>query len=119
MTDPTSPVSVTGTTVEELLAKLPAAWRPIAAQYVPALLAMTTAEVASLIDMLANRQVEKAWAAMLAKLPNSDLIAEWNATNAAWEAENRAESQRRAVFQEAASAVLRTLLAIALALVGL
>ncbi len=106
-------------TLEELLEKVPEKFRPIVREYGPAFIKMGEEEIVAWIDLLAKGRVDDAYREVLANLPNQDLLAEWNKLSAEWRSANVAEAQRRAVVREAGAAVLKILLAIALAAVGL
>lgn len=68
-------------TIDELQARLPEQFRPWAATYGPAFLAMTAQEVKAWIEMLIRGDVLPAYQAVLAKLPNADLLNEWDKLN--------------------------------------
>jgi len=106
-------------TLDELVAKVPEKFRPIAIQYGPALVAMAEADIVAWIDMVARGKTEAAYEALLAKLPNQGLLQEWQNLNQEWADANAEESRRRQVVREAGAAILKVLLAMALASVGL
>lgn len=106
-------------TLDELQANLPEQLRPWAATYGPAFLAMTADEAKAWIEMLIRGDVLPAYQAVLEKLPNGDLLAEWGKLNAQWQAANQRNAQRVDLQQAAATAALKVMLAVALAAVGL
>jgi len=106
-------------TLDELLAKVPDKFRPLAVQYAPAFLAMGEGEVLAWIDRLARGDLEGAYRQVLEKLPNGDLFAEFETLNKAWANENAASVARLSVVRQALAGVLQVLLTIALAMVGL
>jgi len=106
-------------TLEELKAKLPAEIQPWVSQYGPAFIAMTTNEIAAWIDKVAAGDVCTAYKDVLKKLPNSDLMTAWDDLNAEWQTANVANNNRVKLQSEAVAAILRILLTIALASVGL
>jgi len=105
--------------IDELQAKLPEQFRPWAATYGPAFLAMTADEVKQWIEMLISGDVLPAYKAVLAKLPNGDLLIAWDKHNAQRQAANERNAQRVDLQQAAAVAALKVMLAVALAAVGL
>lgn len=118
--DPTRPKDSTKSTpIGELMERVPEEFRPIVAEYGPAFLAMTKEQVVAWIILVAKGNTDEAYERVLAALPNQDLLAEWRKTNAKWKQENFSEARRQAVIREAGGAILKVLLSIALALVGL
>lgn len=105
--------------LEELATKVPEKFRPIVQEYGPAFIAMGEEDIVAWINLLAKGRIDEAYRALLEKLPNQDLLAEWTKLNAEWQAANVEEARRRTVVQEATAAILKVLLAIALAAVGL
>lgn len=106
-------------TLEELKAKLPAAMLPWVDKYGPIFIAMSTDELMAWIEKLAVGNSDEAYKAIIAKLPNSDLFSEWEKLNASWQSANEANVAKREVQTQAIAAILRVLLTIALATVGL
>ena len=106
-------------TLDELIEKVPERWRPVAAEYGPALLAMSADELWRWIDLLAKGSVTEAYSAILHKLDNAGLVSEWGKIGLDWQAANERNTGRLAIQREAVLAVLRVLLAVALTLVGL
>lgn len=106
-------------TIDELMAKVPETWRPVAARYGPALLAMSAEELWAWIGMLVNGKELEAYEAVLTKLGNADLLDEWGVLRADWQTANARNADRVALQRKALLAVLQVLLGAALALVGL
>lgn len=106
-------------TLDELLAKVPEQWRPVAAEYGPALLAMTAAELWAWIDLLAKGKQAEAYAAVLAKMGGAEIVAEWNQLAAEWSAVNAQNAAKVDLSKRAIAGILKVLLTISLALVGL
>lgn len=106
-------------TLDELLAKVPPEFKPVAEEYGPAILAMTTTEIVAWINLLAKGRVDAAYQVILEKMPSTDLLDEWKKINDSWQTANIGEKARRALMQEAGAAILRVLLGLALAAVGL
>lgn len=106
-------------TLEELLERVPAKWRPVVAEYGPALLAMSAEEFWAWVRLLVNGKEDEAYRAILAKLDNADLLAEWTKLNDQWRGANRRNAERLALQRKALFAVLQVLLSAALAAVGL
>jgi len=106
-------------TLDELLDKTPQELRPIVQKYGPALAAMTAEEFCDWLEMLILGRDDEAWRALLEKADNPGLLEAWNATAANWDAANAANASRLELQKEAVLAVLKVLLAGALAWVGL
>ncbi len=105
-------------TLDELIAKLPDAYKPWATQFGPAFLAMTSDEVMAWLNKVVRGDVLTAYKDVLAKLPNADLLNEWDTINAGWQAANDKYADRIALQKSAAVAIVKILLAIALAAAG-
>jgi len=106
-------------TLNGLLAKTPDLFKPVVQKYGPSLVAMTAQEFCDWLDMMLAGDVDAAWRALLAKMPNADLLQAWKDKNAEWDAANAKNAARVALQKEATLAVLKVLLAGALAWVGL
>ena len=106
-------------TLEGLLAKTPDLLKPVVQKYGPSLVAMTAQEFCEWLEMMLKGDVDAAWRALLAKMPNADLLQAWQDENAKWDAANAKNAARVALQKEATLAVLKVLLAGALAWVGL
>ncbi len=114
MTDTTTQLAL-----DKLLAATPDMFKPIVMQYGPALVAMTAQEFCDWLMLLINGHDAQAWRAVLAKMPNADLIAEWDKINAKWDEANAKNADRVALQKSAVLAVLKVLLAAALSMVVL
>ncbi len=106
-------------TIDELKSKLPAELQPWADEYGPALITMGAEGVKAFIDRLIKGDIEGAYKAILEKMDNASLLDEWTTLNAAWQSENVRNAARLEVQRNALAVLLRILLAIALAGVGL
>ncbi len=106
-------------TLAELLQKVPEDFRPVAARYGPALLAMSAEELWAWIALLVNGQHDTAYRAVLAKLDETALLAEWDALSDRWSEANTDNAASLALQRAAVLATLRVLLTVALAMVGL
>ena len=105
--------------LKELLDKIPPELRPVAVQYGPALLEMTAAEIWAWIEMLIAGQTAEAYQAVIDRLPMTDKLAMMSENIKGWNDLNTANAAKLAMQREAALAVLRAMLMIALAMVGL
>jgi hypothetical protein len=105
--------------IEDLKAKLPDQFKPWAAEYGPAFLAMSAEEVKAWIELLIRGDVMKAYQDVLSKLPNAKLIEEWTALNVDWQSANEHNADRMGLQKAAAVAALKIMLAVAMAAVGL
>jgi hypothetical protein len=106
-------------TLDQLLEKVPPELRPVAAKYGPALVAMTAEQFAAWLDLLIHGKTYAAWQEVMAKLDDAGLLADWQDVGAAWDKANIANADRLDLQRQAALAVLKVLLAAALAMVGL
>ncbi|KKM65419.1 hypothetical protein LCGC14_1491420 [marine sediment metagenome] len=106
-------------TLQELIAKVPEPWRPIVAEYGPALLAMSAEELWAWVRLLAEGKDDQAYRAVLARLDDAELLAEWDRLAEQWHEANRRNAARADLSRRAAQAVLRVLLTAALTMVGL
>ncbi|HUU91633.1 MAG TPA: hypothetical protein VM238_10520 [Phycisphaerae bacterium] len=107
-------------TLEDLLAKTPMEFRPVVAQYGPALAAMTAAEFAAWLELLIAGKTWPAWQAVMDKLSDQPaILAAWDSVKDKWAEANEANARARTLAQDAAMAVLKVLLTVALAAVGL
>jgi len=114
MTDPQPQL-----TIDKLLAATPEMFKPLVIQYGPGLIAMTAEEFSAWINLLIMGRNQEAWRALLAKLPNADLMAQWDNVNARWEAADGRNADRINLQKEAVLATLKVLLMAALSMVGL
>lgn len=106
-------------TLEELLENTPEQWRPLVAQYGPALVRMTAQEFCAWLELLIAGDVYEACRAVFAGLGEDELLAKWQSVAAKWDDANARNAEQMALQKQAALAVLRVLLAAALAAVGL
>ncbi len=106
-------------TLDELRLKLPEGFRPWVDQYGPVFLAWTAEEVKAWIERLIAGDIGGAYAAVLKGLNNADLTAEWGRLDAEWKAANVANREKIEVGRAALVGLLKILLMIALAAVGL
>ncbi len=106
-------------TIDDLLAKVPESVRPVAAQYGPALLAMSSEELWAWVTLLIAGNTRAAFDAVLAKLSVADMLAEAQKNLDAWDKANAKNEANLALQREALMALLKALLVVALAAVGL
>jgi hypothetical protein len=105
-------------TIDQIKAKLPAQFGPVVDQYGAAFLKMTADEIWAWLTLALNGKADEAYRAVLAKLPNADLLAEWGKINDQWQAQNAANAASIAWQKEALYAILKVLVAIAIAAAG-
>ena len=106
-------------TLDQLLEKTPEEFRPVVQKYGPALVAMTAQEFCDWLELLILGHDDRAWRTLLEKADNPGLLAAWETTAANWDTANAANKRRTELQKEATLAVLKVLLASALAWVGL
>jgi len=106
-------------TLDGLLAKTPDLLKPVVQKYGPSLVAMTAQEFCDWLEMMVAGDVDAAWRALLAKMPNAALLDAWTTKAAEWDAANERNAARVALQKEAMLAVLKVLLAASFAWVGL
>lgn len=106
-------------TLDELKSRLGEELRPLVDKYGPAFLEMSKAEVVAWIDLVANGKAAEAWEAVLAKLPNAGLLDAWKRLDGDWALANREEAARRELARRAGMEILKVLLMVAVAAVGL
>ena len=85
----------------------------------PALLAMGADEIKAWIQKLVQGDIEDAYAEILSKMDSPALVDEWTKLNAEWLSANMRNAERLAVQKNALGALVKILLAMALAAVGL
>jgi len=91
---------------------------PVIAQYGPAFAKMTSAEIWAWIDMAATKgDAYKSYSAIIAKLPNQELVNEWAAINQKMQTANLQNAEAIAWQRAAIEALLKALVAIAVSLV--
>lgn len=105
-------------TLDELKAKLPTELQPWAIQYGPAFLAMTAEELQAWLWLIINGDVYKAYADLVAKLPNADLLAEWDKINTSWQEANVKNKAKNDLAKTAFMGLMKILLTIGLAAAG-
>ena len=76
-------------TLDDLLAKTPEQFKPVVAQYGPALVEMTAKEFCAWLDLLINGRTVEAWKTIVSRLDNAGLMAAWESVNEKWEDANR------------------------------
>ena len=106
-------------TIEELLGKVPEEWHPVVRQYGPSLLAMTADELWAWIELLIRGDTDAAYRQLLDGMDNAELAAEMATITADWAAANARNAARLDLQRSALAAILKVLLATALASVGL
>jgi len=106
-------------TQDELLAKLPAGLRPWGVTYGPAFLAMTSDEVKAWLERILKGDTIGAYQQVLDKLPKGAFLAEGETLADRWQAQNERNADSIALQKAALTAVVKVLLGIALAAVGL
>ena len=105
--------------VNELKEQLPERLRPWVEDYGPAILAMSAEELKIWIERLINGDIEAAYADILSKMDDQTVANEWVKLNADWQRANVRNAERLSLQRNALSVLLKILLAIALAGVGL
>ena len=106
-------------TLQGLLAKAPAALRPVVVKYGPALVAMTAEEFWHWVELMLLGNDEAAWRRLLDKMPNAQLLKAWKEQAHKWAVSADGNARRVALQKEATLAVLKVLLAASLSWVGL
>ena len=105
--------------LEELKSKLPMELQPWAITYGPAFLAITAEELQEWLQFIIAGDIYKAYGDVLAKLPNTALLSEWTKINASWQEANVKNKAQNDLAKSAMLGLMKILLAIALASVGL
>lgn len=106
-------------TLEELLAKIPPEFKPIATEYGPVFVKWTIEEVNSWIMLIAKGDIVEAYKQVLGGMDNDGLLIEWSKMDASWEAANIDNKKKIELQRSAVLAILKVLLSIAVAMVGL
>ncbi len=106
-------------TIEKLIEQLPDGLKPIAVQYGPALVKMTADEVWAWVELLISGKTAEAYKEVIDKLPPSEKLALMAKDIAKWDELNTKNAAKIGLQKEAAVAVLKALLTIALTMVGL
>lgn len=105
--------------LDDLIARAPAELRPLARQYGPTLAAWTAEELWDWIDLLMRGRWQEAHETLLAGMSEGDLLEEFRNLTAELAAANIDQARKRHLLTEAATAVLRGVLVLAVSLVGL
>jgi len=109
------------TIIDQVTAKLgktqAATLAPVIAQYGPAFVAMTAADIWAWIELATRGDPYKSYAAIIARLPNQELVDEWAAINQKMQTANVQNAATVAWQRDAIGALLKALVAIAAALV--
>lgn len=106
-------------TLEEILAQMPEELRPVVSEYGPALVEMSTGEIWLWINLLLKGDTETAYRLLLTGMDTPERLDEWSKLASDWDEANIANKQKMNLMREASVAILRVLLTVALALVGL
>ena len=105
--------------LDDLIAKAPPELRPIVAKYAPALVKMSAEEFCAWLDLLVLGKTYEAWEALLTAQDDAGLLEAWRDVGGRWDEANARNAERLALQRQAAMAVLKVLLAVVLAGVGL
>jgi hypothetical protein len=111
--------TVATTTLDALLAKLPAALQPVGQQYGPAVITMAASDIQAWLNLVFVGQYSDAYTLYLKALPVGSVDAEWDTRIAALKTLNDANAARIAMCNKIAEAVCAAMLPVVLALVGL
>jgi hypothetical protein len=106
-------------TLDELKSKLPTSLQPFADTYGPMVLQWSAAEVTAWITRLAQGDVEGAYRTVLKAQGNDDFFKAGDALVAQWKADNVANKASMDLQKTASLAILKVVLELALAAVGL
>lgn len=106
-------------TLEELIDKLPEQLQPWAAEYGEAFINMTADELKNWMNLILKGDVYAAYKKLMETMPNVELLNEWTALNASWQAANEANKQIIDLQKSAVVGFLQIMLKIAMALVSL
>jgi hypothetical protein len=105
--------------LNELIENTPPELRPIVAKYAPALVEMTAEEFCAWLELLVLGRTYEAWESLMARQDNPGLLEAWRKAASEWDDANARNAERVALQRQALLAVLKVLLAAALAGVGL
>jgi len=105
--------------LEELIERLPDGLKPVAVQYGPALVQMTADEIWAWVDLLISGKTAQAYKEIIDKLPPSEKLAMMAKDLAKWDQINTRNAAKIGLQREATTAVLKALLTMAIAMVGL
>jgi len=104
--------------LETLKSQLGEAYAPWVDEYGKALLQMTADEIKNFILLALKGDVGAAFAVVLEKMDNAELLTAGNALHADWTTSNVANKQRLALQRRAAEVAVQILLTILLAAIG-
>jgi len=104
--------------LETLKSQLGEAYAPWVDEYGPALLKMTADEIKNFILLALKGDVGAAFAIVLEKTTNADLLAAGQSLHVDWTTANVANKQRLALQRRAAEVAVQILLTILLAAIG-
>jgi len=105
--------------LQELKDKLPDALKPLADQYGPTIITMTTAELQSWLNYVFVGRYTEAYALYLKAAGNEVYLSEWDQEYAKWQTDNQANADQIAMSNKIALALCQVMLGIILACVGL
>ncbi len=105
-------------TLDNVLARVPVQFRPWAASYAPIFMAMTGSEIMAWLDRIIKGDVVGAYRDMLSRMNAAQALSEWDALNAEWQQANTDNAASIALQKTALTAIMKVLLAIALAAAG-
>ena len=106
-------------TISELRAKLPAPLQGFADTYGPVVLAWTAADLQAWLNLLLKGNVYDAYAQVLQGMGGQQSVDEWATVSAGWAAANADNAARADLAKSALAGLLKIVLAVALAAVGL
>lgn len=106
-------------TIDELLKQVPDEWQPVVIEYGPIMLKWSHEELWAWIELIIRGDTQMAYRKLLMETDNNGILAAWDDVNAEWEAANRKNERKMELQRDAAMAVMKVVLGIALALVGL
>lgn len=105
--------------LQKIINKLPEELRPWAIQYASIFISMTTEEIMQWIELIAAGNLSAAYERVVEKMENEDLINEWAVIKDKWDIANVNNAAKLELQRTAITAMLRILLTIAIAAVGL
>lgn len=105
--------------LDKLLENTPEAFRPVVVQYGPALAKMTIDQFWSWVELLIQGKTQDAWDQVYGKMSGQESTDAGSALVSAWKTANSENAARINLVREAATAVLKVLLTVALTAVGL
>ena len=105
--------------IEELIAKLPAEFRPWVAEYGPTILKWTVEDVYSWINLAIAGNIREAYRRIIVEVSNDDIFDEWQKLSGAWDEANVTNAARIETQKAGATAVVGIVMRILLASLGL